>query len=256
MKMKFKLLVAAAALAVAGQASAALTDITSTDGSGSSLMLVVWDTNGNSYVRDLGTTADQVVSGSYTASGTVSSGSSSTLFTTLFGSDTASNVSYTILGDTKSTSNHKNIISGVDGSGGYITDNNFGTIESKISALITLANGNPNGNNTGNEYNTTGDTTVSGSKTTNLFSYLAGGVGNVATLGTTLNLTGFQQAGNISGSTHGTTLSLAGSTNFTLNANGDLLVPAAVPLPAAVWLMGSGLLGLLGVGRRRKALEA
>jgi hypothetical protein len=29
-----------------------------------------------------------------------------------------------------------------------------------------------------------------------------------------------------------------------------------VPLPAAVWLLGSGLLGLFGVGRRRKAAAA
>ena len=28
--------------------------------------------------------------------------------------------------------------------------------------------------------------------------------------------------------------------------------PAAVPLPAAVWLFGSGLLGLVGVARRRR----
>jgi hypothetical protein len=41
---------------------------------------------------------------------------------------------------------------------------------------------------------------------------------------------------------------------FTLSAAGDLQfnVPgSAVPLPAAVWLFGSGLLGLIGVGRRR-----
>ena len=34
------------------------------------------------------------------------------------------------------------------------------------------------------------------------------------------------------------------------NGTGDL---AAVPVPAAVWLFGSGLLGLVGVARRRKA---
>jgi len=30
------------------------------------------------------------------------------------------------------------------------------------------------------------------------------------------------------------------------------LTPSAVPIPAAVWLFGSGLLGLVGVMRRRK----
>ena len=44
------------------------------------------------------------------------------------------------------------------------------------------------------------------------------------------------------------------------NANFDLttvtvtaITPSAVPVPAAVWLFGSGLLGLAGVARRRKA---
>jgi len=36
---------------------------------------------------------------------------------------------------------------------------------------------------------------------------------------------------------------------------GDTLVPpAAIPLPAAIWLFGSGLLGLAGVARRRRHL--
>jgi hypothetical protein len=40
----------------------------------------------------------------------------------------------------------------------------------------------------------------------------------------------------------------------TLSANGlSFSAPAAVPLPAAVWLLGSGLLGLVGVGRRKLA---
>jgi hypothetical protein len=43
----------------------------------------------------------------------------------------------------------------------------------------------------------------------------------------------------------------------TLAADGTLAInpgsPAPVPLPAAVWLFGSGLMGLVGVSRRRKA---
>lgn len=49
----------------------------------------------------------------------------------------------------------------------------------------------------------------------------------------------------------------------TLNADGSLqfksnggVTPPPVPLPAAVWLFGSGLMGLVGVSRRRKAAAA
>jgi hypothetical protein len=50
-----------------------------------------------------------------------------------------------------------------------------------------------------------------------------------------------------------------GDATWTLSASGDLqyTVPgqiSAVPLPAAVWLFGSGLLGLAGIGRRKLAV--
>jgi len=50
----------------------------------------------------------------------------------------------------------------------------------------------------------------------------------------------------------------SGNGTWSLSATGDLTytIPgavSAVPLPAAVWLLGSGLLGLAGIGRRKKA---
>lgn len=43
--------------------------------------------------------------------------------------------------------------------------------------------------------------------------------------------------------------------NWRLDASGELTYGAAsvIPVPAAVWLFGSGLLGLVGIARRRKA---
>lgn len=42
---------------------------------------------------------------------------------------------------------------------------------------------------------------------------------------------------------------------FNANFNANLIpTPKAVPVPAAVWLFGSGLLGLVGVARRRKTI--
>ena len=44
--------------------------------------------------------------------------------------------------------------------------------------------------------------------------------------------------------------------NFQANFNLHGLTPAAVPVPAAVWLLGSGLLGLVGVARRKSKKAA
>lgn len=41
----------------------------------------------------------------------------------------------------------------------------------------------------------------------------------------------------------------------TPGAAGSFIPPAAVPVPAAAWLFGSGLAGLIGIGRKRKKVK-
>jgi hypothetical protein len=83
--------------------------------------------------------------------------------------------------------------------------------------------------------------------------YTLGGETGVSGLGTAWNLYG------VTGTTTSTVaLSLLGTA--TLSANGVTFAPESsgtpVPLPAAIWLLGSGLLGLAGVGRRKAAVPA
>jgi hypothetical protein len=78
--------------------------------------------------------------------------------------------------------------------------------------------------------------------------YLAGGATGVSGLGNAWNLYG------VTGTTTGNVaLSILGTA--TLSANGVTFAATSsgtpVPLPAAIWLLGSGLLGLAGVGRRK-----
>ncbi len=70
-------------------------------------------------------------------------------------------------------------------------------------------------------------------------------------MGSTLTLFGFtgnNGTGNIQSYVLGN-VSMADNGTVTFTGNGG---PPPVPLPAAVWLFGSGVLGLVGVSRRRK----
>lgn len=44
-----------------------------------------------------------------------------------------------------------------------------------------------------------------------------------------------------------------GGVAYSVHLEGTIAAPSAVPVPAAVWLFGSGLVGLAGIARRRKA---
>jgi len=86
-----------------------------------------------------------------------------------------------------------------------------------------------------------------------LFS-LGSGNGGVI-LETTLNYTGGTLISGSTGAIAGSFFN-ATSDNFSVDFTADSVIAKAgpvVPVPAAVWLFGSGLLGLVGVARRKKA---
>lgn len=86
------------------------------------------------------------------------------------------------------------------------------------------------------------------------FKYGLLGADDRATVGTTIALYGIT-GNNGLGAVQSYVLGTATlGTNGTLTLAGNSVTPPPpVPLPAAVWLFGSGLLGLVGVSRRRKA---
>ncbi|HTP40117.1 MAG TPA: VPLPA-CTERM sorting domain-containing protein [Steroidobacteraceae bacterium] len=89
---------------------------------------------------------------------------------------------------------------------------------------------------------------VSGGATAD--SLFAAGVTTWGNLGSALNLWAYVTDGNSPSSK----ANQYKSAQLTLSADGLLVANSGgtVPLPAAVWLFGSGLLGLAGVGRRKK----
>jgi hypothetical protein len=99
-------------------------------------------------------------------------------------------------------------------------------------------------------------------KNVNTLSYPSG-LGTVAnTSGSVSAALGFWEfmansAGSLKQSTATQFSNASGNGQWTLSQSGDLVYSIAgapsVPLPAAAWLFGSGLLGLLGIGRRRFA---
>ena len=128
---------------------------------------------------------------------------------------------------------------------------NVNTAATNLSSFVTWINSNCLTGNTcasGWGDSTALGTTSGGKGAPN--SWISASFGNGAALGTasTMYMAATNGAGNAAlGNTY-----LGGMLD--VMANGNITVTnSAVPVPAAVWLFGSGLLGLLGIGRRRVA---
>ena len=136
--------------------------------------------------------------------------------------------------------NLQNIESGIDGDEMYMKNNGYVTGGRSYSWT------DPASSNVGNVW---GASTGGNGGSTDLYGQEFDQAGiALGTTNTLYALTGNNSPGQVQSYILGT--------NITVTADGTLKIggtPPTVPLPAAVWLFGSGLLGLFGVGRRRAA---
>jgi hypothetical protein len=288
MKLNFrspalKAVVAAVGLAAAGGAQAALTNPNTGNGS---LFLAAFDSStGTGYIRDLGTTFDGFLSqigynpltGDFEAHAGVYTFSTDALFGSTFASTSASNLQWTIVAADGSNSAggvapataatpHDYRLLTTEQSGRLtsainMTLSNFNNIvSSKLVNFATAANsgcgfsGNscditggevsgsfsPSATTYFNDDYGTGQPTSGFDTNTSRdglldFFYMTGGPGNISTTQATKYVVGNQYGRGF------WSLASDGTATFTV-----------VPVPAAIWMLGSGLLGFFGVSRRRR----
>lgn len=283
MKIKMKMVAAAVAMVAAGAANAAwVTGGTGTGGG--TLGLVVWDSvTGSYYTRDLGYTMNTFLpntGASITGTGetgvtydktpnaglTIDSstpganfGTDATYATWLAGVDQA-NVRWTVTsidnaGVTTGVNTFRQI--GAVAAGTVFTTPSNGSVSGQATLVNSFASAAPV-STTGsasaaqlgalnNNFTTAGTATGVLGGAMNLYYWVrtVGGGAQAAT-------TAFQQAFQNDAGLARLTLTTTGNLSYVL----DPANVAAVPLPAAAWLMGAGLLALGGAARRKKALAA
>ena len=247
--MKFTVIAAAAALAIAGTANAAINP-GSENGAGGELILSVWDSaSSTSYTLDLGVmTSDFNGEGTYvfdlTADqnwGTFTAGIESMTWDVV-GSDRAAGAPSTNGLMTTARTGTDSSVTGIEAAG-------YNTLQTNIELYTQTLDGTETDFATNNSYFLSGADYAGSTGTWGSFA------GNVsfatAAYGESMefwNLTtdGYAHRGQVFPiAAHE---KLAGT--WTLADN--KLVYTAVPVPAAVWLFGSSLIGLVGVARRRK----
>lgn len=290
MKLNFKMIAVAAAMVAT---SAAHADLVTPGTGNSSLALVAFNTVTNAfYVRDLGYLLNQFLPSSITTTPGDATGGTATTGTPITGDKTpeaglllnkSTNTSFAdaafgtwLAGQTGGAANVRWTLSAGDTAGTSVTLN-VKRLLLASSTPLTVSNGTLDNavnlaNGIGALVGQTGPFTLSSTGLPGSSvpaSYLQNLILQPNTLSTLDQASGLYYFTRSTGT--GSTATAAKETQFgnsvnmatvTLASNGDFtyaLAPAAVsavPVPAAAWLMGSGLMALGGMFRRRKAAQA
>jgi hypothetical protein len=277
-RLKIAVTLALAGTALASAAAGAANLITNPPATGGSdLILFVSDlTSSKFFIQDLANPLDTIYSkAQLTADGVLATqghfnspagiaGPDAALATFLSGLTAGDNVQYSFIAGDHSTHNENSgsqrflFTSTLDLSGGTpygtstaFSNSNINQSATNLSSFVTWINSNClSGNTCASGWGDSSPlgTTSGGKGAPN--SWISANFANGAALGTASTM---YMAG-----TNGAGLASLGNTYIggmlDVSSTGVISVTnSAVPVPAAVWLFGSGLLGLLGIGRRRVA---
>jgi hypothetical protein len=287
MKTLTKLLLSGSALALGGVANAQqITVPPTTVPGGSDLVLFVSDTtNDTSFVQDLGVNVDSLGAttasitndlnnGKYysvgngasgpgalnggpltVASGLISNGIDSALATYMSAQPGGQNYVYSIIGggigDGSTGAGQARLVGGYSAIVGpkvfnaEVQDGDIGNGVQTLSEFFAASNAGTA------QYDLTAGLGTQGAALGNT------GFSTATALGTAIFLYELSSSGTggdatLYASTNGITIGAGGAVSGIVSAGGG----APVPLPAAIWLLGSGVLGLFGIGRRRAAAAA
>jgi hypothetical protein len=241
---------------------------------GSGVEVQIWDSAaGTSITEWLGINYADFLPGGTDANETIDFGTiGGSEFATLFGGAAAGAVTFNVSAGNNVTPN-VNVLLSTLSAGAATTAVTNGAISGALSALNTAIGSRANGSNSSPGAPNFTDQCWSGvnpcvgpTAGSQGFGFIStygdnyGGQLAVSASGTAggAALAFYEFTQNVSTRTSVPTVSSYAGT-WSLSATGDLMYTvgaAAVPLPAAVWLFGSGILGLAGVARRRLGVTA